>query len=234
MLELSAARGPSRAIHAAPRAIASSNAAAGSVYYRPAMTFGCMRSCLLAVLIATAACSPTGPFVWADSLPASASAATDGVVIQEGDTVNVRVFNQEPLSSKERVRTDGKISLPVIGEVTARGKRPAQLASEIQDRLKSVLQAPSVTVTLDAGADLKVSVLGEVKNAGIFQLDHGANVLHALAAAGGLSEYADGDKVFVVRRSLPQRVRFRYQDLRSADRKSIAFTLQAGDVIVVE
>ena len=62
----------------------------------------------------------------------------------------------------------------------------------------------------------------------------GSNVLHALAAAGGLSDYADSDKVFVVRKSLPQRVRFRYADLRSQDPKSIAFTLQAGDVVVVE
>ena len=158
----------------------------------------------------------------------------DGVIIQDGDTVNVRVFNQEPLSTHEKVRPDGKISMPVIGEVTARNKLPAQLASEIQDRLKAVVVAPSVTVTLDAGNDLKVSVVGEVKNSGIFQLDHGANVLHALAAAGGLSDYADADKVFVVRKSLPQRVRFRYQDLRSADPKSISFTLQAGDVVVVE
>lgn len=193
------------------------------------------RLCLLAAAFATvAACSSTGPYVWADSLPASAGTTSDGLVIQDGDTVNVRVFNQEPLSSKEKVRPDGKIALPVIGEVTARGKKPAQLAAEIQERLKTVLQAPSVTVSMDPGADLKVSVVGEVKNSGIFQLDHGANVLHALAAAGGLSEYADGDKVFVVRKSLPQRVRFRYQDLRAADPKSIAFTLQAGDVIVVE
>ncbi|MBX3227493.1 MAG: polysaccharide biosynthesis/export family protein [Labilithrix sp.] len=179
-------------------------------------------------------CASTGPYVWADSLPASASGSTDGVIIQDGDVVNVRVFNQEPLSTHEKVRPDGKISMPVIGEVTARGKRPAQLASEIQDRLKSVVVAPSVTVTMDAGAELRVSVVGEVRNSGVFQLDHGANVLHALAAAGGLSEYADADKVFVVRKSLPQRVRFRYQDLRSADPKSIAFQLQAGDVVVVE
>jgi polysaccharide export outer membrane protein len=186
------------------------------------------------VLVAAVGCSSTGPYVWADSLPASASSSNEGVIIQEGDTVNIRVFNQEPLSTHEKVRPDGKISIPVIGEVTARGKRPAQLASEVQDRLKSVVVAPSVTVTLDAGAELKVSVLGEVKQSGVYQLDHGANVLHALAAAGGLSEYADADKVFVVRKSLPQRVRFRYQDLRSADPKSIAFQLQAGDVVVVE
>lgn len=199
------------------------------------MSYGWVRPCVItAVLASGVACASTGPYVWADGLPPSANASTEGVVIQDGDTVNVRVFNQEPLSTHEKVRPDGKISMPVIGEVMARGKRPAQLASEIQDRLKTVVVAPSVTVTLDAGAELKVSVLGEVRNAGIFQLDHGANVLHALAAAGGLSEYADRDKVFVVRRSLPQRVRFRYEDLRSADPKSIGFTLQAGDVVVVE
>jgi len=199
------------------------------------MMSGWFRASLVAAALASVvACSSTGPYVWVDSLPSSASQSTEGVVIQDGDTVNVRVFNQEPLSTHEKVRPDGKISMPVIGEVMARGKRPAQLASEIQDRLKAVVVAPSVTVTLDAGAELKVSVLGEVKNAGIFQLDHGANVLHALAAAGGLSDYADKDKVFVLRKSLPQRVRFRYDDLRSADPKSIGFTLQGGDVVVVE
>jgi polysaccharide export outer membrane protein len=118
--------------------------------------------------------------------------------------------------------------------VTARGKRPAQLQAEIQERLKNVLKEPSVTVTLAPGAEFKVSVLGEVKASGIVQLERGSNVLHALAAAGGLSDYADADKVFVLRRSLPQRVRFRYQDLRSAEPRSIAFLLQAGDVVVVE
>jgi polysaccharide export outer membrane protein len=179
------------------------------------------------------ACGGTGPYVWVDSLPSSASGGGD-VLIAEGDTLNVRVFNQEPLSTKERVRADGRISIPVIGEVVARGKRPAQLAAEIQDRLKDIVKVPSVLVSFEAGAELKVSVVGEVRNSGVFPLDHGANVLHALAAAGGLTDYADGDKVFVVRKSLPQRVRFRYTDLRSADPKSIAFPLVGGDVIVVE
>jgi polysaccharide export outer membrane protein len=187
---------------------------------------------LLVVLAVLSACAGTGPYVWVDSLPAQASA--NDVVISDGDNLNVRVFNQDPLSTQQRVRTDGKIAMPVIGEVVARGKRPAALAAEIQDRLKAVVVAPSVTVTMEQAGDLKVSVVGEVKQAGVFQLDRGANVLTALAAAGGLNDYADPDKVFVVRRSLPQRVRFRFSDLRSADPKSIQFTLQGGDVVVVE
>lgn len=193
------------------------------------------RRALLVILavLAFVACGGTGPYVWVDSLPAQAVNSND-VIIQEGDVLNVRVFNQDPLSTKERVRSDGRISIPVIGEVTARGKRPAQLASEIQDRLKDIVKVPSVIVTLEQAEGMKVSVVGEVRNSGIFQLEPGSNVLHALAAAGGLNDYADSDKVFVVRKSLPQRVRFRYHDLRSADPKSVQFTLQPGDIVVVE
>lgn len=180
-----------------------------------------------------AGCSTTGPFVWADSVAAPSSTAGD-VTISDGDIVNVRVFNQEPLSTRERVRADGKIGMPVIGEVMARGKRPAQLAAEIQERLKAVVVAPSVTVMLEQPAELKVSVVGEVRNSGIYQLEPGANVLHALAAAGGLSDYADADKIFLIRKSLPQRVRFRYGDLRAADPRSVAFTMLPGDIVVVE
>lgn len=196
------------------------------------------RNALVAVVMALAlvplvGCGGTGPYVWVDSLPSSASGGGD-VLIADGDTLNIRVFNQEPLSTKERVRNDGRISIPVIGEVVARGKRPAQLAAEIQDRLKDIVKVPSVIVTFEQGAELKISVVGEVRNSGVFPIEPGSNVLQALAAAGGLTDYADGDKVFVVRKSLPQRVRFRYTDLRSADPKSVAFQLAAGDVVVVE
>lgn len=197
-----------------------------------------MRSLAITAIVlavaAVSACGSTGPYVWVDSLPSQGSGSSADVTIGDGDVVNVRIFNQDPLSTKERVRADGKIAMPVIGEVMARGKRPAQLGQEIQERLKSVVVAPSVTVTVEQPAELKVSVVGEVRNAGVFQLDPGASVLHALAAAGGLSDYAAEDKIFVIRKSLPQRVRFRYHALRSADPKSVRFALQVGDVVVVE
>jgi polysaccharide export outer membrane protein len=156
------------------------------------------------------------------------------LVVNDGDVVNVRVAGQDAASTRERVRSDGKITVPMVGEIMARGKRPVQLQAEIQEKMKAFFQVPVVTVALDANAEMKVSVVGEVKNSGTFQLEPGANVLHALAAAGGLTDYADNTAIFVVRKSLPQRVRFRYADLRSADPKSIQFTLQAGDIVVVE
>lgn len=208
----------------------------GSVYAESAMFSGLVRAGLAAVLSSLVfACSATGPYVWADQVNSPAGTAAEGT-IQDGDAINIKVFNQEAFSGVQKVRSDGKIALPVIGDVMARGKRPAQLATELQERLKTVFKEPSVTVTLEGGeaGGMKVAVLGEVKNPQVVPLEHGANVLTAIAAGGGLSDFADSDRIFVIRRSLPQRVRFRYQDLRAGEPRSLAFSLQAGDVVVVE
>lgn len=190
---------------------------------------------LFPLFLLLAACGSTGQFVWVDTLPDQAAQANAGVVIKDTDTINVRVFNQDPLSAKEHVRTDGKIPLPVVGEIMARGKTPGDLAKDIEARLKNVVVAPSVSVSVEqAAAQLNISVVGEVKNSGTFQLDNGANVLQALASAGGLSDFADSEKIFVVRKGLASRVRFRYADLRSAEPHAIGFTLRTGDVVVVE
>lgn len=180
------------------------------------------------------ACSTTGPFVWADQVNSPATQAEG--TIQDGDTINVKVFSHDDFSGPQRVRSDGKIAMPVIGDVMARGKRPNQLQTELQERLKTVFKEPSVTVTMEGGegGGMKIAILGEVKNPQVQPLEHGANVLTAIAAGGGLSDFADSDRIFVIRKSLPQRVRFRYQDLRAGEPRSIGFALQAGDVVVVE
>ena len=86
-------------------------------------------------LVALVACGGTGPYVWADSLPTSASGGGD-VLIADGDVLNVRVFNQEPLSTKERVRNDGRISIPVIGEIVG-SRTSAQRSSPPRSRSAS-------------------------------------------------------------------------------------------------
>ncbi len=187
----------------------------------------------LCALVALGGCAATAPYVWVDQINVNADNG-QGLVLRDGDNVNVRVFNHDNLSIQQRVRADGKISIPVVGEVQARGKQPLQLARELEEKLKAVVVAPSVSVTVDQAEKLTVGVVGEVKQAGVFPLDHGSTVLHALASAGGLSDFADGDKIFVVRKGMSQRVRFRFQDLRGADARSVGFLLQTGDVVVVE
>lgn len=181
-------------------------------------------------------CGSTGAYQWVTEVPASTQAKTgdDDFVMKEGDIVHVRVYKDDSITTDQRVRPDGKVTVPFAGEFMARGKKPAALAREIETRLKGVLVAPNVTVTVEPAAQINVSVLGQVRNAGAFMLDVDANVLQALASAGGLNDYAREDYIFVLRRSLDKRVRFRYADLKNGDKSSIGFGLQTGDVVVVE
>ena len=183
--------------------------------------------------LATACGGTVGPYTWVDELPAAAKDSSD-FVIRDTDTVSVRVYNQDGISTHERVRPDGKIAVPMAGEIMMRGRKPTEIAKEIEVKLKAVVVAPVVTVGVEQTAQIIIPVLGEVKNAGSFTIDSGATVLAALADAGGLSDYASPDRIFVLRKALDRRVRFRFSDLRAGDARSLAFGLQAGDVVVVE
>jgi polysaccharide export outer membrane protein len=185
------------------------------------------------LLTQVTACGSTGAYTWVNELP-PVNHSSEDFLIRDTDTVTVRVYQQDSITTVQRVRPDGKIVVPLAGEFVARGRRPADLGKEVQDKLKGVLVTPVVTVSVEQSAQITVSVVGQVKNAGAFNMDPGANVLQALASAGGLSDYASEDKIFVLRRSLAQRVRFRFADLRNGDKSSISFGLQAGDVVVVE
>ncbi len=201
--------------------------------------------CAVVAMMLVVGCKSTAPSVSVSELSKAqleVPVATGDYQIKDSDTLNIRVFGQDNLSGQQRVRSDGKIMIPMAGELMARGKRPGALAREIETAIRSAIKEPQVTVTLEApqawgGAapgQLPISVVGQVKTSGAFNVDPGAGVFQALAAAGGLNDYADEDAVFVVRKSFPQRVRFRFSDLRAGDKTSLAFQLQAGDVVVVE
>ena len=199
-------------------------------------TFAVVAASALALLasVTQAGCAETGPYVWASEVNAPTTSASEADFrLRETDTVYVHVFNQDNLSTHERIRPDGKISVPTVGEVMARGRRPAELAKELEVKLKNMVVAPSVAVSVDATAQILVSVLGEVKNAGTFTIDGNSGLLVGLADAGGLNDFASSDRIFLVRKGLDRRIRFRLADLE-ADKKSATFALQAGDVIVVE
>jgi len=170
-------------------------------------------------------------FVWADTLPVPPA---DGpYLIVPGDTLAVRVFSQEGISGPAKVRPDGMITLPFLNDVEAAGLTPPALAQRIQARLKDFLVNPAVTVALQETRPLEVSVLGEVQKAGLYRLEPGAGVLAALAAASGFGEFADRERIFVVRNGT-QRIRFTYAALSQARERAAQFRLRPGDVVVVE
>ncbi len=193
-----------------------------------------------AALAVAAGCSSAGEYVWVDSVKDPLGAAEADYVIAPGDILSIRVFNQEGVSGRARVRTDGMISLPFVNDVEAAGQTPAALARRLQQRLKEFINNPVVTVSLEEAGPIQVSVLGEVTRAGVFPLQPGANVLQALAAAGGLTAFASRDRIFVLRKAPPGskpplvRIRFTYDKLAHAEGRAAAFRMRDGDAVVVE
>jgi len=200
------------------------------------MTWRSGQSLALVVLTVTG-CATSGPYVWADEYRGESGAAhpPPGYVIQPGDTIQVRVFNQPDMSTRARVRDDGKVSVPFLNDVTAVGITPNALAQQLQVRLKEYINAPVVTVSLEEARPFAVAVMGEVARPGVYQVPPDSGVIQALAAAGGFTPYAGRDKIFVLREA-PERVRIRfvYNQLTQSEGKSASFRLRPGDAVVVE
>lgn len=193
-----------------------------------------IRELIVLGALASSACAGPGQYIWAKDLPASADFSNE-YFISTGDVISVRVVNQDSMSTKARVRTDGRVALPLLGDIEVRGKKPASVRAELEARLKEFIVAPSVTVNVEDIAPVLVSVLGEVARPGVIQLDATGGVAQALAGAGGLTDYANHDRIFVVRGGdRPVRVRFTYDELSSGEPAALKFGLRRGDVVVVE
>ncbi len=197
------------------------------------------RQCtVIVMLIATVGFSlachgGTGGYVWVrDVPPMDHRAAMEP--LRTGDHVIVVVHGQDTMGGDFEVRPGGEVVLPSIGPVPASGSTPEQLSALIRDRMRGLLTDPKVSVALSLRKTI-VSVIGEVKTPGQYDLTPGENVLQALARAGGIGIFANEDGIYVVRQKpVPQRVRFRYTDLVNGDTQSIRFELADGDIIVVE
>ena len=189
----------------------------------------------LALAVALSSCASVGPFVWVDEYAAPEEADVQAYKIASGDLIAVRVYSQDGMSSRERVRQDGKISLPLLRDVQAAGLTPNMLAQQIQIGLKSYVNQPVVTVALEEASRLSVPVLGEVARPGQYGLDHGAGVLDALAAAGGFNDLAHRDRIFVLRRRPGLlRIRCTYDALSRGTGRAVSLRLQPGDSVLVE
>lgn len=199
---------------------------------------------LVALLAAAGAsgCAEQRPFLWVDSLTIPEEPDVRAYRIAAGDVLSVRVWNQDSMSAPNvRVREDGIISIPFLQDVDVVGMTPAELASRLTVKLKTYVVNPVVTVVVEERRPVRVSVLGEVARAGVYDLDRNAGVLQALAAAGGLTQFAQTGRIFVLRQGHwadgspePARIRFRYEALAAGAGKASAFRLRSGDVVVVE
>jgi len=182
-----------------------------------------------------AACADVGKYVWVDQYKEPPEAAEKPYTISPGDTIQVRVFNQDQLSAKAKVRADGKVSLPLLNDVEAAGYTPVALSQIIERRLSELVNGPRVTVSIEETKPQLVMVVGEVSKPGSLPYDSSATVLQVLAAAGGLTQDASWDRIFVLRQTpSPVRIRFSYDRMRHQEGRAATFRLRPGDIVVVE
>jgi polysaccharide biosynthesis/export protein len=190
----------------------------------------------LAALATLAGCSGPGIFTWYSELPRTEwGTPSSEYTIGSGDGLSIKVYEQDALSMSGKVRTDGRIALPLVGEVVAAGKRPSVFANELEDKLKEFVVSPRVTVNVETSQPVTVTMMGEVAKAGELKLEPPASLLQALGQSGGPSEYADRSRIFVLRR-FPEyrRIRFTWDSLVHNEKGAALFALRSGDIVVVE
>jgi polysaccharide export outer membrane protein len=167
----------------------------------------------------------------------SAKAHDDSFVIGNDDVLAINVWNEPNVSQKAiPVRSDGKISLPLVGEVQATGRTPLNLEQDIAARLKSYIADAEVTVMVQQINSQKYNVLGQVTRPGSYPLLNSQTVLDAIAIAGGFRDFAKQKSIYILRQNpdgTQSRLPFNYKNVVKGQDTAQNVKLQPRDTIVV-
>jgi polysaccharide export outer membrane protein len=157
-------------------------------------------------------------------------------VIGNDDVLAINVWKEPDITRSIPVRSDGKISLPLVGELQAAGQTPQQLEQLIAGKLKSYISEPEVTVIVQQINSQKFNILGQVTRPGAYPLTNSLTVLDALALAGGFRDFAKQKSIYVLRQNSDggqSRLNFNYKDVIKGKDSAQNVKLQPRDTIVV-
>jgi polysaccharide export outer membrane protein len=160
----------------------------------------------------------------------------ESFVIGNDDVLSINVWKEQDLTRAVPVRSDGKISLPLIGEIQAAGRTPVQLEQDIAASLKSFITDPQVTVIVQQINSQKFNILGRVAKPGSYSLSAAVTVLDAIAAAGGFQDFAKQKDVYILRKDpngTQSRIPFNYKDVIRGKHPEENINLKPNDTIVV-
>lgn len=160
----------------------------------------------------------------------------DNYVIGNDDILAISVWNEPNLTKSIPVRSDGKISLPLAGELEAAGKTPSQLEHDITEKLKGFISVPQVTVIVQQVNSRKYNVLGEVGKPGSYLLTTTTTVMDAIAAAGGFRDFAKKTGVYVLRKTADgqeTRLKFNYKEFIKGKDVAQNIKIEPNDTIIV-
>lgn len=162
----------------------------------------------------------------------------DDYKIGPGDTLQVFVWRNQDLSTSVPVRPDGRISIPLIEDILAAGKSPTQLATEMEETLKTYIQDPQVTIIVTGftgSFSQQIRIVGQATRPQALPYRKGMTVLDAMIESGGLTDYADGNRAVIIRKigGEEQVYRVRLSDLLRSGDVSANVDLHPGDVLII-
>ncbi len=167
---------------------------------------------------------------------ANAPRKDDTYVIGDDDVLAINVWKELELTRVVTVRSDGRISLPLAGEVQAAGRTPPQLEQEITNRLRAFITDPQVTVIVQEIKSQKFNILGQVVKPGSYPFTTGMTVVDAVATAGGFKDFAKRKSIYVLRQNPgggETRIPFNYDKFIKVKKRIQNIQLEPGDTVVV-
>jgi len=172
----------------------------------------------------------------ANNTPSNTAGTKSSYVIGPGDLLAINVLHEPEVSQKVPVRMDGKITMPLIGEIQASGMMPDNLQATIAQKLHDYIKDAEVTVVVEEIKSRQFIVMGEVEHPGSFPLVRPTTVLDGLALAGGFRDFAKVSKIRVLRKT-PQGTTvtfpFNYKQVSKGQNDSQNIELRPGDTIIV-
>ncbi len=171
----------------------------------------------------------------ADS-PTSAPASTD-YRLAPGDKLRIDVYKDDKLSQSLQIRPDGKITMPLVGDLPAAGRTPMELRDSINSALKDYMKDPGVTVIVLETTPQVVYVSGEVNKPGALALANGRmSIVQAIAMAGGFTDFAKRKDVLVMRKTAKgmETLHFNYKEALDDENRREPLQLMAGDTVIVK
>lgn len=152
-----------------------------------------------------------------------------------GDILGIMTWKEKDFTTSVLVRTDGKITFPLLGDIQAAGRTPMDLAREITTRLKEYITVPTVTVTVNSPGSQQFYILGEVAKTGQYPLTTNLTALQAFALAGGFTEWASKKEILLMRKVDGKEKIFHinYKEILKGNDSDQNLQIQAGDTIIV-
>lgn len=198
-----------------------------------------------ALLLAAAAAQAQTPVGTSGAAPApplprpatAAAATTPDYRLMSGDKLRIEVYKDAQLSQSLQIRPDGKITLPLVGDVPAAGRTSVELRDAIAKSLQEYMTDPTVTVIVTETTPQVIYVTGEVTKPGSYPIVNGQmSIIQAIAMAGGLTEFANKKDIRVLRKNGTgmETLRFNYKEVLNDETRREPLQLHPGDTVIVK